>query len=80
MYRVINKTQKELRCGSEATILSNKEIVIDNDSFDFNIFQNEDGSICQIISEYGEHSSLCYGRLQCTPEKGGDGTIFSISE
>lgn len=80
MYRVINKTQKEIRCGREI-LSSNEETIIFNNTFDTNIIRNKEGIlVCQIISEYGEHSSECYEKMICIPKKGKDGTIFVISE
>ena len=79
MYRIVNKTSKEIYLFGEVLAPEDERIVVNN-FFDSKSAKNEELGVCKIISQYGEHSIQCYGKLTCTPEKGGDGTIFTISE
>lgn len=79
MYRVINKTSKEINLFGEVLAPEDETIIVNN-IFDTKSAKNEELGVCEITIQYGEHFSKCYGKMLCTPEKGGDGTIFTISE
>ena len=79
MYRIVNKTSKDIYLFGEVLVPEDDRLVV-NIVFDSKSAKNEELGVCEITSQYGEHSIQCYGKLICTPEKGGDGTIFTISE
>lgn len=79
MYRVVNKTSKNLFFeGSD--VKPNQEVVVCNSVFDMKGLKDEQLGGCEITSKYGKHSCSCFGNITCTPQKGCDGTVFEISE
>ena len=79
MYRIVNKTSKEIYLFGEVLVPEDERIVVNN-VFDSKSAKNEELGVCEITSQYGEHSIQCYGKYICTPEKAGDGTIYTITE
>lgn len=79
MYRVVNKTSKEIFIYGNK-IVPNQEMIITNSIFDAKSFKNEELGELDITSQYGQHSCRCSGNIMCEPENGEDGTIFTISE
>lgn len=79
MYRIVNKTSKEIVFHNDVIAPGDETIVVNN-VFDTKSMKNEELGVCEITSKYGEHSSKCYGTLICIPEKGGEGAVFTISE
>lgn len=79
MYRVVNKTSKEINFDG-SKVAPNQETIVINASFDTKSFKEKELGACEITSQYEEHSCRCYGNITCEPENGKDGTIFTISE
>ena len=80
MYTIINKTSKTILIQGKE-VMPNQETIILNNIYDEKCIKlKELEASCEIKSSYGEHSSNCYGNITCNPERGKDGTVFTICE
>ena len=80
MYKVKNRTSKEIGFGWGEMIKPNQEIEVEDPYIGVKSIKDEDLGVCEIFSDCGVHKTHCYGNLVCKPERGIDGVTFVIKE